>query len=322
MNQKYPQYMCIEMHVPSSLPPVKWSPKIILITTIDNNDDATTSNTAPTSFFVITNSTANPYNSSAPAPEEPMIEHLLIALPMRYCHAAFDGAAFDGATSHDAAFHGTALDCLTMAPPMTAPLTVVQPLIVPLKTARPCIPSSKWSCCSTPSQYSTTKGPSLREVTFWRNTKVNVRLDVVFSFPLPHCHNLKKLLTHLFLLFAMGCQVFYRPFVGNTFLVSKSYAFSLCFVHSCFSVICKEAGASDRTIHFTIISALVGGISTWGWNLHLGVGSVFRSVNSVLGFYGIFMALYFHIHCLFFTRVVWCLTVCLVDCWVNCIVAF
>jgi hypothetical protein len=49
------------------------------------------------------------------------------------------------------------------------------------------------------------------------------------------------------------------------FIVSKTYAFTLHFVLSHFSVVCKaRRRGNDTTNHFTIFSVLRGGISAWG----------------------------------------------------------
>ena len=107
--------MHIEMHIPSSLPPAPWSPKIILfITTIDIDDKPTASNTAPTSIFAVTNSAATLPNYHAPDTAQIMIAHPLIAKPlivlpmMVQPGAASDGAAFNGTTCDGNAHHGAA----------------------------------------------------------------------------------------------------------------------------------------------------------------------------------------------------------------------
>ncbi len=77
------------------------------------------------------------------------------------------------------------------------------------------------------------------------------------------------------------------PFFPLTiFIVSKTCAVTLRFVLSHFSVVCKVGTANDTTNHFTIFSALGGRICTWGWDLCLGVGSLF------LGFMDFSMALF------------------------------
>ena len=70
----------------------------------------------------------------------------------------------------------------------------------------------------------------------------------------------------------MGGKFLTGLFHLTIFVVSKGYGFSLDFVFSHFSVICR--GTHDTTNHFTMISALVDGIS-------------------FLVFCGFFMALFF-----------------------------
>ena len=128
----------------------------------------------------------------------------------------------------------------TMALPMTVPMLVVQPLIVPPKTALPMqllFPSRP-----SPSQHSNVKELSQRDVPFLEGQK-NFRCVFVCSFHLLHFHNFKKRLTNLFLSFCHGLISFLTALLLLTlYVVSKTYAFTLRFVLSHFSVLCKEGG--------------------------------------------------------------------------------
>ncbi len=82
------------------------------------------------------------------------------------------------------------------------------------------------------------------------------------------------------------------------FIVFETCDFTLHFVLSHFLVVCKtEGGSNDTTNDFAIFSAVEGGIFAWGWDLHLGVGSML-GVGSV--FYSfLFLAWLFFPHPVF-----------------------
>ena len=88
---------------------------------------------------------------------------------------------------------------------------------------------------------------------------------------LSFCHRLMSFFTALLLL--------------TLYIVSKTYAFTLHFVLSHFSVLCKEGGGKLHNKPFHNSSALEGGICVCEWDLCLGIGSVLVGGISVLVLY-------------------------------------
>ena len=75
------------------------------------------------------------------------------------------------------------------------------------------------------------------------------------------------------------------PLLLTFFIVSKTYAFTLRFVLSHFSVVCKEGWGKLHNKPFHNSSTLEGGICVCEWDLCLGIGSVLVGGISVLAFY-------------------------------------